>query len=816
MFWRKSLLLILSVALPALARPSEVPKASALQDAKGRVVISWSASTEPGNLGFNVYRVTAAGREQVNSHLISGAAFVTKRDVLRAGGAYYWNDEVRPGEFVQYEVEDVDIHGVSKRRLIFTPQLIGELPDEANTDTLADLGTPVGGAVFLSPRGIGASRYVASAPTRQQREQQWDVASQPAAKLMVTEEGWYRVTRSSLAAAGFDAGDTKKLALFTDGVEQPVIVTDDAVEFYGRGIDSISSGARAYWLVRDKGEKLRIRHEKAKKGAAAATSTPLTVSRVERFYFFTWLLSSSDKENFFGSIITPAGAPQELPLEHVDPIGTASFEIAVQGGTDGAHEVRFDINGHSLGTIALTSQDRRVANLSFPSAWLTEGANALVLTSLLGDYDLSVIESVRLTYPHRMTADGNALKVAVTGGSTVAIDGFTTAAIRALDVTDPAQPVAVEVTVSGSGASRTASLVAPYTGTRTILVVGDPRVLAPAQIVPNRTSRWNETTNSADLVIISPRALAPAADPLKVKRDSQGVATNVIDVEDVYDEFGFGVRSTDAIRAFLLHSRTWSRAPKYVLLLGDASFDPRNYLGLGTWDLIPTRMLPTTEMKTASDDWFSDFADNDLPQIAIGRLPARTVAQAQLMINRIANRDTTGNTRVAFVSDATEAYFNQSAHSLATLVPADLPTTFDFAPVAADFESLLTTYIGHGSIELWAAGSFTGTAASNLTNTKLPVLVGMTCLNAFFHDLYQVSMAEAFLTNPNGGAVAVWTSSSLTFPEPQMDLAHEFFRQAFAASTTIGDAAIRAKTATNDHDVRRSWILLGDPSMKLR
>src|SRR6185436_14691474 len=232
--------------------------------------------------------------------------------------------------------------------------------------------------------------------------------------------------------------------------------------------------------------------------------------------------------------------------------------------------------------------------------------------------------------------------------------------------------------------------------------------------------------------------------------------------------------------------------------LGDASFDPRNYLGLGTWDLIPTRLLPTTEMKTASDDWYSDFADNDLPQIAIGRLPARTLAQAQLMINRVASRDTAGNTRVSFVSDSTEAFFDQSAHSLAALVPADLPTTFDFAPVAADFESLLLTYIGHGSNELWCAGGFTGTDASQLTNTKLPVLAGMTCLNAYFHDLYQVSMGEALLTNPNGGAVAVWTSSSLTFPEPQMDMAHEFFRQAFAPGTTIGDAAVRAKTATSD------------------
>src|SRR5687767_3867961 len=222
MFWRSSWLLILFVALPALAQPHRSLTAGAVQDGSGRVVISWTADNESGNLGFNVYRLTSSGREKLNSHLISGAAFVSKREVLRQGRPYRWSDTVRDGEFVQYEVEAVDLRGTRTRHGIITPHFIAVTPGEGNTDTLADLGTPSGGAVFLSPRGIGAPRYLTGAPTRQQREQQWDLASQPAAKLMVTEEGWYRVTRSSLAAAGFDAGDTKKLALFAEGIEQPV------------------------------------------------------------------------------------------------------------------------------------------------------------------------------------------------------------------------------------------------------------------------------------------------------------------------------------------------------------------------------------------------------------------------------------------------------------------------------------------------------------------------------------------------------------------------------------------------------------------
>jgi len=35
-------------------------------------------------------------------------------------------------------------------------------------------------------------------------------------------------------------------------------------------------------------------------------------------------------------------------------------------------------------------------------------------------------------------------------------------------------------------------------------------------------------------------------------------------------------------------------------------------------------------------------------------------------------------------------------------------------------------------------------------------------------------------------------------------------------SMALGDATRQAKLATTDLDVRRTWILLGDPTMKIR
>ena len=67
-----------------------------------------------------------------------------------------------------------------------------------------------------------------------------------------------------------------------------------------------------------------------------------------------------------------------------------------------------------------------------------------------------------------------------------------------------------------------------------------------------------------------------------------------MDVEDVYDEFSFGAKDFRALKDFLKHAKeNWVKAPRFVLLVGDATFDPRNYLGLGDFDYVPTRLIDT-------------------------------------------------------------------------------------------------------------------------------------------------------------------------------------------------------------------------------
>src|SRR5207248_1336781 len=90
------------------------------------------------------------------------------------------------------------------------------------------------------------------------------------------------------------------------------------------------------------------------------------------------------------------------------------------------------------------------------------------------------------------------------------------------------------------------------------------------------------------------------------------------------------------IKTFLkTASLAWTTKPQYLVLAGDASVDPRNYLGFGFFDFVPTRIVPTAELKTASDDWFSDFNNTGFATIATGRLPARTVTDARTMVSKV-------------------------------------------------------------------------------------------------------------------------------------------------------------------------------------
>jgi uncharacterized repeat protein (TIGR01451 family) len=815
---------------------------------KNNATISWRTSYELDNLGFYVWRQLADGTKQrVTERIIPGSALFTGRKITN-GRSYRVTDKNAPlNTFVQYYVEDVDLKGIHTMHGPVTPALSTAAP--SGTDVTTDTDPTIGsvGGVFITAPGMGALPSAPALPASATRlSQQWAVSAMSALKLVVTQNGWYRVKKSDLVAAGFDPGNSaNRISVFADGVEVPIVAPtgnfgpNDSIEFYGTAIDTPSAGGHIYYVTTNTGNTLRIPSAKtAGGGAAAPANYPYTFNRTERMLWFSPVGDDGSRDNFYGQLVWTWPSNETVTFSNNDPNGgDATLDLALVGVTGNFdHVVSAMLNGHELGPIRYRGQARSVNRISVPQAWLTPGDNAVTLTATGGDDDVSVVDYVQLSYPHTYRAESNALTFTLPGSSSGTVTGFSSAAtgIKLIDLTNPQSPVQLPSTVStAADGTKSVSFTGTGSGTRTLLALADDRVLSPSQLVLNQPSKLNAAANSADLVIITHKSFAAAAATLKAARDAQGLSTMVIDVQNAYDEFSYGAHGPAAIRALLQRASTsWAKAPKYVILFGDASWDPRNYMGFGNYDFMPTKLVNTAYLRTASDDWFADFNDNDTPSMAIGRLSARTADEAVGIVNKLVHRAAppAGGwaNNVEIVSDqSSEIQFSKGGDQLAALVPS--PLTTDQIRIGATNNatgaivdafnrgSLLMDYVGHGSVEIWSDYVFDSNMASALTNgDKLPFVVTMNCLNGYFHDMFTFSLAEALQKNPNGGAIGVWASSALSSPDQQLLVNLELYRQIFNGSPTIGDAILKAKKATTDRDVRRTWILFGDPTMKLR
>jgi uncharacterized repeat protein (TIGR01451 family) len=818
---------------------------------KKNVSIAWQTSFESDNLGFNIYREIGPQRTKVNKKLIAGTALTSKEHDSKAGSVYRYSDKLDEGTFAQYWLEDVDTAGKHTMHGPVSP-VNGAPSGPPNTTSLSGLGA--NGDVIDTPAGFGAAHATAQeTATNAQYKKQLDLAADAGLRIYVSQEGWYRVTRAAMTAAGYDPGsDPKAISVYMLGDEIDTNIDDggdgkfdanDAVEFYGYPVDTVSTGARTYWLRSSKndGKNSRIDTQKSKGGDPITGSVPFTYQRIERGVFAP-LVKNSEDDAFFGTLILSDGGTEPLTVANLDTSygGNASLELLIQGGTDMDHIIDVAINGHYLGTATLSKIDEKTFTYPFPQSWLTAGTNNVLLTSRNGDEDVSVVAKSRLTYQHLLRADSGVLNVSLAGGRAVTIGGFTTNNVRAVDVTDGRHPIEIQTTVA---ADPQGGFAATFTnvsgGTRTVTAFDSSRVLAAGELATSTPSTWSDTNGKSngakgpgDFYIVSNRSFIPAAQSLKALRDGEGTDTRIIDVDDLYDEFNFGIRSPGAIKDFFQMAASWKHAPTAFMLLGDASIDPRNYLGTGAFDYVPTKLVPTALLRTASDDWFADFNNDGIADIPVGRIAVRTPAEASLVIGKITSRGKPSGAwarSALFVNDITTDYdFAGVSASLVKLLPAGTTSqVIDFSKTsnahgdivsAMNSGNLLTTYVGHASVEIWGESVFSSTDASALTNgNRLPVVLLMNCLNGYFHDVFSLSLAEAMMNAPNGGAVAVWASSGLTQPDQQALMSREVFRQLFRSgeNLTLGQATIRAKSVVADPDVRKSWILFGDPTMKL-
>ena len=253
-----------------------------------------------------------------------------------------------------------------------------------------------------------------------------------------------------------------------------------------------------------------------------------------------------------------------------------------------------------------------VITATVPSGVVRPGDNTVTLNAP-GDTgapaDSALLDWIELTYPRELVLDEGELTFA---GQAEAYDLATSGELAALwDITDPAAPVALSAYERQGGRVRFASDGAPHR----FVAATTAGLRRPAAITPVPGGDLRDLPGGADLIIVTVPQFRAALEPLVAARQKQGLRVAVVDIEQIYDTFSAGEPGPEAIRAFVQYARThWpAPAPRYLLLAGDASYDPRGYLGGAEKDLVPTQLVHTAFSGwTASDVWYAlpdDSAD---------------------------------------------------------------------------------------------------------------------------------------------------------------------------------------------------------------
>jgi len=597
-------------------------------------------------------------------------------------------------------------------------------------------------------------------------------------------------------------------------------------------------------------------------GRFPPSSFEYTVERKDRTVYFSGLLNG-DKENFFGKVLTftpptpanpnpsPPSVTINVPNVDTTGIGVPKLEVALQGAKSIAHQISIEINNQPVGSFSFFAFEHDVKVFELPMGQLLSGANTIKFVTASGE--LSLVDYVRITYPHALRADSStscstpgrladeSLKFSLRGTQSVKVDGFCAPLVRLIDYTDPFN--VSTATVAAESSALGYSITVPTSASRS----KEPRLLyafandqfqQPASVSLNQPSTLNANTNNADFLIVTEKSLSPSMEPLKIARQNQGMTVSIVDIDDVYDEFSYGVHGPQALKDFLSYAATqWAKPPRYVVFAGDATYDPRNYANNPAGiDLVPTKLVDATFSETASDEWLADFDNDGIAEIAIGRLPVRNPAEADLIISKIVNFSPAQVPQSALlVADAQNGFYynfvaaNDQVQALLpstmTVQRVNLDTAASIAQANADIIAgfndgrALVNYSGHGNVDVWSGASvFTAANARALTNgNKLSFVVVMDCLNGYFQEPNLESMAEALVRAPGGGAVAAFASSGLTVPEAQHDMSTHLYSLIYGPQPiALGDAIKTAKASTTDIDVRHTWIYFGDPSLKIR
>lgn len=544
------------------------------------------------------------------------------------------------------------------------------------------------------------------------------------------------------------------------------------------------------------------------------------------------------------------------------------------------HVVNVSINGHALAPLHWDGRDEVRRTLQVPLDLLKTQGNTLTLgvpkRNLPWDNAIPVVDVVMFNwletrYPVGGDLDASALPLYVAANPTAPLQlASRGAAAPVLYGSDglrrPGQAL-------GNGRH---AFAAAAVGVE-LLPVLDGGFASPVALRAVHGDEWQHPQQGYDYLIVAHSRLIDAIRPLAEFHEKRGLKVAILDVDDVYDQFNHGINHPRAIRNLVSAAwHDWPSKPRFLLLVGDASFDIRhetyNDLNYAKWtnqellfpghfgavpgsqyaekpkkladrNLIPTWQYPSEEGQSASDNWFGAVDGDDWhPVVAVGRFPVVEPAEVSAIVDKTIDyltKPQLGAWRrdVMFITDEIDS-FKKASDEIATALGKDgfLADKVYASPKESDNAAhqraiqdgiddgrLLVHFIGHGGRYIWRTGPpdlhknndlFTLDDVGNLNNgNHLPMVLSMTCYSAPFDNPTEDSIGEKFLREPGKGAIAVFAASWRNSPSPAFSKA--IINELLTPGATIGEAIVRAKKTSRNRTLVEMYNLLGDPAVVL-
>ncbi len=570
---------------------------------------------------------------------------------------------------------------------------------------------------------------------------------------------------------------------------------------------------------------------------------------------------------------------------------TRDIQLNMPGATDMArYRVMFGSSSSISGnTFTVSMNGRKVGNYELGASYedspirVADGgwdeaavavANFNIKYSSGASNAVGYLNYIEANYRAQLALNGSSLLFrdiqSVGAGNVVAYRlGNATAGTQVWDVTDAQNPKRMQGTLNGN----TYEFIQDASTLHEFAAFNGDQLPVPELVGPVNNQNLHGH-DFVDYIIVAYPDFIPAANKLADFHRARGLRVLVVTPGQIYNEFSSGSQDISAIRdlAKMFYQRAGTSEadmPKYLLLLGDASYDYKGRVANNT-NYVPTfESAQSISMiySFCADDFFGFLDDSEdienanvvnAMDIGVGRLPVKTLAEAEAVVNKIIeykspaslgpwrlsttyvadNEDNAGphmedgeimDTTVQINStiyNATKVYLD-AVPMVSTPGGQRAPDANKMINDRVYQGTFLINYNGHGNIDVLAHERIiTQDDYSKWSNIhRLPFMITATCdFGRFDHPEY-VSAGERIVLKPDGGAIASLTTTQLVYQSGNRMINRDFldaqFRHTGSQWNTFGDAFRIGKNKTYsqapDEGIIinfRKFALLGDPALE--